>query len=80
PILPEVKMEPQIIVAPPTIHSRKPFDVHSYIDRAYPGSNCLELFAVPPLWTDGHPSPNHWEYLGFDVDGRDLRNSLRDYQ
>ena len=69
-------MDHQTIYAPPTKHSRKPFGVHKYIDRNFPGASCVELFAVPPLYTDEHDSPNHWDYLGFDVDGEDLRTSI----
>jgi len=69
-------MEHQTIFAPSDYHSRKPFNVHQHIDDNYPGSRCLELFAVPPLWTDSHDSPNEWHYLGFEVDGRDCRVSI----
>ena len=74
--LTNIGMENQIILAPITTHSRKPLDVHKYIDKHYPGSDCVELFAVPSLYTDEYISTNRWRYLGFDVDGEDMRTSI----
>jgi len=74
--LTNTEMRHQTIFAAPGTHSRKPFHIHHYIDKVYPGSNCIELFAVPDLWTESRQSPNNWEYLGFEVDGRDLRDSI----
>lgn len=77
------QMVHQTIFAPSEAHSRKPFDVHAYIDQCYPGSNCMELFAVPSLWTNkdnpGESSPNHWDYIGFEVDGKDARIAIPEY-
>lgn len=69
-LLPEVKLAAQTIYAPPMQHSRKPDDVHDYIEMAYPDLRYIELFArrTRPGWT----------CLGNEIDGRDLRESIPD--
>lgn len=68
PILPEVPLWPQVIFAPRLEHSAKPPHVHEYIERAYPGSRCIELFA--------RAQRPGWTCLGNEIDGRDLRDSI----
>lgn len=68
PLLPEVKLLPQLIYAAPTEHSAKPPDVHEYIETAYSGQRYCELFAR-------RERPG-WVMLGNEIDGRDLRESI----
>lgn len=62
----------EVVIAPPMVHSRKPFDVHKWIDEAYPGEPCIELFARPPT----HEGTNPWTFLGNEIDGRLLQDSI----
>lgn len=68
PILPEVKMDYQVIYAPPTRHSHKPPHVHEWIEQSYPGMRYLEMFATE--------NRTGWTCLGNEIDGVDLRQSL----
>jgi N6-adenosine-specific RNA methylase IME4 len=67
-MLPEVKLCPQVIVAPPMSHSRKPDNVHEYIEACYPGQRYIELFA--------RRTRENWVTLGDEIDGKDLRESI----
>jgi len=59
---------PSVILSPRREHSRKPDEVRQRIELLYPDSNRIELFARRKV--DG------WDSIGFDVDGRDIRESL----
>jgi N6-adenosine-specific RNA methylase IME4 len=66
--LPKVRMRPQVIYQAPMSHSRKPDDVHEWIEQAYPRQRYVELFARRER--DG------WVTLGDEIDGLDLRESI----
>jgi N6-adenosine-specific RNA methylase IME4 len=68
PIMPDVKLWPQIIFAPRSKHSHKPPHVHQYIEKAYPGQRFVEVYA-----TETRPG---WTCLGYEIDGRDVRDSI----
>lgn len=67
--LPQVKLRPQVIYSPLLKpHSRKPDDVHEWIEEAYPGQRYIELFA--------RRERAGWVTLGDEIDGMDLRESI----
>jgi N6-adenosine-specific RNA methylase IME4 len=69
PPMPEVKMFPQLIFAPLfRQHSRKPDRVHEFCDLAWPDARKVEFYARRP-----YPG---WTCLGYDVDRRDMRESI----
>ena len=70
PQLPYHKLEPQVILAPIRGHSHKPLHVHRYIEYNWPSDTKIELFA-----TQTRPG---WTCLGDTIDGKDLRDSLRE--
>jgi len=46
PLIPEEKDRPEsVLIAPRTIHSKKPQEIYSIIERMYPNAKYLELFA-----------------------------------
>lgn len=61
----------QTITSPRLRHSAKPNDeVRSRITRLFgDGLRCIELFARPPV-------PDGWDALGYEIDGRDIREIL----
>lgn len=62
------RSERTVTFAPNMGHSVKPEDLHRSLERMFPGSRRLELFARRPV--DG------WTCLGNEIDGRDLLDSL----
>ena len=60
----------QILFAPRTRHSQKPYEVRDRIVRLMGDLPRIELFAREKV--------SGWDCLGFDIDGRDIRDSLND--
>lgn len=57
-----------LIYSPVREHSRKPDDQYRKIESLYPGRKYLELFA--------RRERKGWKSVGFDIDGKDIRESL----
>ena len=62
--------ERQFLSEKATKHSRKPKEIRNRITRMFPTQNKIELFAREK--TEG------WDTLGFDIDGKDIKESLND--
>jgi N6-adenosine-specific RNA methylase IME4 len=58
----------ELIIAPLREHSRKPWEARWRIECMYPNLTKLELYAREKY--DG------WTALGYDIDGKDMRESL----
>lgn len=74
-----VRNVPNVILAPPGKHSEKPEEAYRRIEMLYSSMlypNRLELFASE----NSIQKARDWRYtpLGYDVDGRDLADSLRE--
>lgn len=59
----------QIIFAPLSSHSSKPFEAYDRIETLYPHANKVELFARTPR--------EGWTQTGYDFDGMDVREWLQ---
>jgi N6-adenosine-specific RNA methylase IME4 len=72
-----VRNERNIIIAPAREHSRKPDEAYEKMEAVYPRAkypNRLELFASQ--YSAPVARAHGFEVLGYDVDGRDIRQSL----
>lgn len=65
-----VHNERNFIIAPVRSHSQKPDEQYEKIERLYPGRRYLEIFARTnrPGWTS----------VGYELDGMDIRDSLKE--
>lgn len=66
-----------LVIAPFTRHSEKPFEIRDRIDQLYPAPlNKIELFARENLGVNDRDYPD-WTFIGDDIDGKDIRYILR---
>ena len=65
-----VHNERNFIIAPVRKHSQKPDEQYDKIEKLYPNKRYLELFAR-------QTRPN-WTSLGYDIDGKDIRDALEE--
>lgn len=64
----------QLIIAPIAKHSEKPQEQYKRIDALYPDASKIELFARKQ-----NPPPSHYDATGFDYDGVDIKQWIKQY-